>query len=55
MNANIFIATCRGCNRQVLIWPASPSAICHRCNLQQQLQQNEREQNRFDKWIGGVT
>ena len=49
-NANISIATCAGCRQAVLIWPASPSAICHSCNLQQQLLQNKREQNRLDKW-----
>ena len=54
MNANIFIATCAGCGEQVLTWPASPSAICHACNLQQQLLQNEREQNRLDKWVEGI-
>ena len=27
MNANIFIATCGGCDGQVLIWPASPIVI----------------------------
>ncbi len=54
MNANIFIIPCEDCDAKILVWPASPSAICHACNLQQQLLQNEREQNRLDKWAGGL-
>ena len=54
MNTSIFIATCIGCGAKILIWDAAPSSLCHRCE-QEQLQQNEREQNRLDKWVGRLS
>lgn len=49
VNANISLATCRGCGAKILVWGSSPNAICYKCE-QQQRQQNTREQVRIDKW-----
>lgn len=48
--SNIFIATCTGCGQAILCWTAAPSAICYRCERERQDQQNNREQERLDKW-----
>ena len=49
-NANISLATCRGCGAKILVWGSSPNSICYKCE-QQQRQQNTREQVRIDKWV----
>ena len=46
MNENIFIAPCRGCGENVLVWDGSPDAICHRC------QQREEQQRGLGKYRG---
>ena len=51
---NIFIATCGGCGERVLIWPASPSAICHSCKQQQLSPYREEDQEGLGQWIGGL-
>ena len=54
-NENIFTATCGGCGERVLIWPASPSAICHRCEQQlANMPHREEDQEELGQWIGGL-
>lgn len=55
MNEDIFIATCGGCGERVLVWPASPSAICHRCEQQlANMPYREEDPEGLGNWIGGL-
>ena len=50
---SISIVQCIGCGAEILVWGASPSAICHSCEQQQLLPYRERQQEGLGKWIGG--
>lgn len=50
---SIFVATCKGCGADILVWDGAPDAMCHSCEQQQLLPYRDREQEGLGRWIGG--